>query len=139
MSTPQSLGRTAATGRKTTVLVVDDAIYSRVALRRILETEADFEVIAEAENGVEAVKKYKLYRPDVVLMDIVMPEQDGIEALRELVSFDPECRVIMCSAIGQEKMLTTAISLGAKDYILKPPVADKIICSIRMVVSAGQD
>lgn len=120
---------------KTTILLVDDAIYSRVALRRILESEADFEVVAEAENGIEAVRKYKLYRPDVVLMDIVMPEQDGIEALRELVSYDAGCRVIMCSAIGQEKMLTTAISLGAKDYILKPPVAEKIINSIKLVVS----
>jgi two-component system chemotaxis response regulator CheY len=123
---------------KITVLLVDDAIYSRVALRRILESEPDFEVVGEAENGVEAIRKYKLYKPDVVLMDIVMPEKDGIEALRDIVELDPTARIIMCSAIGQEKMLTTAISLGAKDYVLKPPVADRIINSIRMVVGPAK-
>ena len=96
----------------TTVMIVDDSLFMRKMLRDILEEE-EYEVVAEASDGVEAVDKYKE-------LDIVMPNKTGIEALQEIMAFDPAARIVMCSAIGQESLTTAAHQAGAKAFILKP-------------------
>lgn len=108
------------------ILVVDDAAFMRHMLKVILET-AGHEVVCEAVNGVEAVEKYKAYRPDVVTMDITMPEMEGIEALRRIRQADPNAKVIMCSAMGQQKLIVEAIQLGARDFIVKPFQSHRVL------------
>lgn len=107
------------------VLVVDDTAFMRIMMRTILE-ELGYEVIAEAKNGKEAVDEYTKRRPDIVTMDITMPEMDGVEALREIRRLDPKAKVIMCSAMGQRDMVLDAISCGARDFVVKPFQKDRI-------------
>lgn len=107
------------------VLVVDDTAFMRIMMRTILE-ELGYEVIAEAKNGKEAVDEYTKRRPDIVTMDITMPEMDGVEALREIRRLDPKAKVIMCSAMGQRDMVLDAISFGARDFVVKPFQKDRI-------------
>lgn len=104
------------------VLIVDDALFMRKMLSDILKKEG-IEVCAEAENGKEAIEKYKQLKPDLVTMDIVMPmidEIDGVGAVREIVKFDPQARIIMVSAMGQHSLVVEAIQAGAKDFVTKP-------------------
>lgn len=101
------------------ILVVDDAAFMRMNLKNILTNEGFGEVV-EAENGEMAVQKYKNEQPDLVTLDITMPEMDGIEALEKIKEDDPDATVIMCSAMGQQSMVIKAIELGAKDFIVKP-------------------
>ncbi|WP_077617921.1 response regulator [Bacillus sinesaloumensis] len=116
------------------ILVVDDAKFMRLTLTNIL-VKADHEVVSEAENGLEAVEKYKEYRPDLVTMDITMPEMNGIDAVKLIKEFDPKARIIMCSAMGQQKMVVDAISAGAKDYIVKPFDESRIVETINRVLN----
>ena len=102
-----------------TVLVCDDAMYMRSTLKKIL-TSGGLEVVGEAGNGIEAVENYKKLRPSLVTMDIVMPDMGGIEAVREIVKFDPEARIVMCSAMGQQALMVEAIEAGARDFVVKP-------------------
>lgn len=111
------------------VLVVDDAIFMRMKLKDILEKNG-FEVVAEAQNGLEAVEKYKAEKPDLVTMDITMPEMDGITALKEIKKIDPNAKVIMCSAMGQQSMVMEAIQSGASDFIVKPFDVDRVSQSL---------
>ncbi len=108
------------------VLVVDDAAFMRIKLRDILEKNG-YEVVGEAENGVEAVQKYKDLSPDVVTLDITMPEMDGVEALKQIKAFDPNASVLMCSAMGQQSMVMDAIRAGALDFIVKPFDTERVI------------
>ena len=101
------------------ILVVDDAAFMRMNLKNILTKEGFGEVV-EAENGEMAIQKYKNEQPDLVTLDITMPEMDGIEALEKIRESDPDANVIMCSAMGQQSMVIKAIELGAKDFIVKP-------------------
>jgi two-component system chemotaxis response regulator CheY len=101
------------------VLVCDDAIFMRTMVGDIL-TQAGFEIVGEAESGVEAVERYRELRPDLVTMDIVMPDMSGIDAVREIVKIDPEARVLMCSAMGQQGLVVEAIKAGAKEFVVKP-------------------
>lgn len=103
----------------TTVMIVDDSLFMRKMLRDIL-TEEGYQVIAEASDGEEAVARYKESNPDLVTLDIVMPNKTGIEALQEIMDLNPKARVVMCSAIGQESLTTAAQQAGAKAFILKP-------------------
>jgi two-component system, chemotaxis family, chemotaxis protein CheY len=112
------------------VMVVDDALFMRNMLRGIL-VEGGHEVIAEAANGEEAVEKYRICRPDVVTMDIVMPKKSGIEALEEIKSLDPQARVVMCSAMGQEALVSEARAAGALDFILKPFNPQRVLEVVR--------
>ena len=101
------------------VLFVDDSSFMRTILKGIILKEP-FELAGEAANGLEGVELYKKLKPDVVTMDIVMPEMDGIEAVRKILAFDPEARIIMVSAMGQQSMVIDAIQAGARDFIIKP-------------------
>jgi two-component system chemotaxis response regulator CheY len=107
------------------IIIVDDAAFMRLNLKQIMEG-LGHEVIAEAENGKEAIEKYKNKRPDIIFMDITMPEMDGIEAVEKIKEIDPEAKIIMCSAMGQKKIVIKAITAGAKDFIVKPFKKDKI-------------
>jgi two-component system chemotaxis response regulator CheY len=111
------------------IMIVDDAIFMRMKLKDILEKNG-YEVVAEAQNGADAIEKYKAERPDIVTMDITMPEMDGIEALRGIKKIDGSARVIMCSAMGQQAMVMEAIQAGALDFIVKPFETDRVIDSI---------
>lgn len=107
------------------VLVTDDAAFMRMQLKDII-TKAGHEVVGEAENGKIAVKLYQQMRPDLVTMDITMPEMDGVTAVKEIKKMDPNAKIIMCSAMGQQTMVLEAIQAGAKDFLVKPFSADRI-------------
>jgi two-component system chemotaxis response regulator CheY len=116
------------------VLIVDDAAFMRMAIRKVLEKNG-FEVVGEAENGDVGVEKYKQYKPDIVTMDITMPEKTGIEALKEIRNFDSEANVVMVSAMGQEAMVREAIMNGAKSFIVKPYKEDHIVQTLNNIVT----
>ena len=115
------------------VLIVDDAAFMRMMIKDILEKNG-YEVLGEASNGIKAVELYKKERPDVVTMDITMPDMDGIEAVKAIRLFDPSAKIIMCSAMGQQSMVMDAIRAGAKDFIVKPFQHDRVLEAIRKVV-----
>ncbi len=112
------------------ILIVDDAAFMRMMIKDILEKHG-YEVVGEAADGAEAVEKYKELKPDLVTMDITMPEMDGIQALKEIRKIDSDAKVIMCSAMGQQAMVIDAIQAGAKDFIVKPFQADRVIEAIK--------
>jgi two-component system chemotaxis response regulator CheY len=101
------------------ILVVDDAQFMRMMLKNILASNG-YEIAGEAENGVQGLIKFKELKPDLVIMDMIMPEMGGIDAVREIMKFDPAARVIMCSAMGQQALVVEAIQQGARDFIVKP-------------------
>ncbi|MEI5906725.1 response regulator [Bacillus spongiae] len=103
----------------TTVLIVDDAKFMRMTLQNML-IEDGFDIVGEAENGKQAIDLYRELKPDIVTMDITMPEMSGLDALKVILSEFSDAKVIMCSAMGQQKMVVEAIEVGAKDYIIKP-------------------
>ncbi len=111
------------------VLIVDDAAFMRMMIKDIL-VKNGYNVIGEAENGQVAVDKYKELKPDLVTLDITMPEKDGIQALKEIKEIDANATVIMCSAMGQQAMVIDAIQAGAKDFIVKPFQADRVMEAI---------
>ncbi|MGB3367877.1 MAG: response regulator [Acidaminobacteraceae bacterium] len=115
------------------ILVVDDAAFMRMMIRDVL-TKNGYEVLGEAENGAKAVEKYKEVKPDLVIMDITMPEVDGIQAVKEIKAFDPNAKVVMCSAMGQQAMVIEAIQAGARDFIVKPFQADRVIEAVKKVL-----
>lgn len=108
------------------VLIVDDAAFMRMLIKTILEKNG-FQVVGEAENGAVAVSKYKELQPDIVTMDITMPEMDGIMALKEIRAIDPNAKVVMISAMGQETYVREAVKLGAKGFVVKPFKEDYIV------------
>lgn len=113
----------------TKVLIVDDAAFMRMMIKDIL-VKNGFDVVGEAESGAQAVEKYKETSPDLVTMDITMPEMDGITALKEIKQIDASAKIIMCSAMGQQSMVIDAIQAGAKDFIVKPFQADRVLEAI---------
>ena len=115
------------------IMICDDAAFMRMMIKDIL-TKNGYNVAAEAENGAIAVEKYKEVQPDLVLMDITMPEMDGIQALKAIKGIDPQATVIMCSAMGQQAMVIEAIQSGARDFIVKPFQADRVIEAVKKVV-----
>jgi two-component system, chemotaxis family, chemotaxis protein CheY len=115
------------------VLIVDDAAFMRMMLKDIL-TKNGLQVVGEAVNGSDAVEKYKELQPDVVTMDITMPEKDGITAVKEIRSIYPQAKIIMCSAMGQQPMVLEAIQAGAKDFVVKPFQPDRVMESIKKVL-----
>ena len=114
------------------VLIVDDAMFMRMMLKDILSKNG-YEIVGEAANGKEAIDKYIELRPDLVLLDITMPEMDGITALKEIKTIDPQAAVVVCSAMGQQNMVIEAIQNGALDFIVKPFQQNRVLESLRRV------
>ncbi|MCL1905500.1 MAG: response regulator [Clostridiales bacterium] len=112
------------------VMIVDDAAFMRIQIKNMLSKNG-YEVAGEAENGKQAVERYKDYSPDVVTMDITMPEMSGLDALREIIKMDPNAKVVMVSAMGQEAMVRDAILSGAKGFIVKPFKEEGILAAIK--------
>ncbi len=117
------------------VLLVDDAPIIRLMLKDILEFHK-FDVVGEANSGAEAIEQYKILKPDLVTMDIIMPGMDGIEAVKEILAFDPNARIIMVTAIDQREYLMKAIRLGASDYIVKPFEDDRVLSAIEKALGS---
>ena len=115
------------------ILVVDDAAFMRMMLKDIL-TKGGYEVCGEAADGVEALAKFNELKPDLVTLDITMPNRDGIAALKDIKAADPSALCVMCSAMGQQSMVIEAIQSGAKDFIVKPFQADRVLESIKKVL-----
>ena len=115
------------------VLICDDAAFMRMMIRDIL-VKNGYTVIGEAENGARAVEQYQELHPDLVLMDITMPEMDGIEALKRIKELDSKAMVIMCSAMGQQSMVIESIQSGAKDFIVKPFQADRVVEAVKKIL-----
>ena len=115
------------------ILIVDDAAFMRMMIKDIL-TKNGYEVVGEAANGIQAVELYKAHNPDLVTMDITMPEMDGIEAVKQIKAINPAAMVIMCSAMGQQSMVMDAIKAGASDFIVKPFQADRVLEAVKKIV-----
>ena len=115
------------------VLICDAAAFMRVMIKDIL-TKNGYEVAGEAENGLKAVEKYNETKPDLVMMDITMPEMDGIQALKKIKEEDGAANVIMCSAMGQQAMVVESIQSGAKDFIVKPFQADRVLEAVKKAI-----
>jgi two-component system chemotaxis response regulator CheY len=113
-----------------TVLIVDDAMFMRYTLKQMLE-KSNFKVIGEADNGMNALIQYKELKPDIVTMDITMPEIDGIEAVRLIKKVDPDAKIIMMSAMGQESMVRDAIVAGAQGFLVKPFNEEDVLKALR--------
>ncbi len=116
------------------VLVVDDAAFMRKMVTDAL-TKGGHEVVGEAGNGVEAVSRFQELKPDLVTLDITMPEKDGLAALQDIISLDPGARVIMCSALGQESKVLESIKIGAKDFVVKPFQPDRVIGAVEQALA----
>ncbi len=116
------------------VLIVDDAVVMRMMIKGILSKNG-YEIVGEAQNGVEAVEKYRSLIPDLVTMDMVMPEMDGITAVKQIVAGDPNARIIMCTSMGQQALVVEAIQAGAKSFITKPFQPPKILETIQKVLA----
>ncbi|OWR32472.1 two-component system response regulator [Saccharibacillus sp. O23] len=119
----------------TRVMIVDDAAFMRMVLKEIL-VKLGYEVVGEAGNGAEAVLEYERLKPDIVTMDITMPEMDGITAVRKIKEIDPNVRIVMCSAMGQQGMIVEAIQAGARDFIVKPFQPDRVEQALRKLLGA---
>ena len=120
----------------TSVLVVDDAKFMRLMLKKIL-VESGLEVVGEAADGNEAIEQYRELRPDIVTMDVVMPNASGIDALREIRKLDPEAKVVMISAIDQRDRLLEALKLGAADFVVKPFEKERVMEAIHRVLAGA--
>jgi two-component system chemotaxis response regulator CheY len=116
------------------IMIVDDAAFMRMMIKDIL-TKNGYEIVAEAADGAQAVELYKEHQPDLVTMDITMPEMDGIAALKAIKQINANAKVIMCSAMGQQAMVIDAIQAGAKDFIVKPFQADRVLEAIGKTLS----
>jgi two-component system chemotaxis response regulator CheY len=115
------------------ILIVDDAAFMRMMIKDILSKNG-YSVIAEAENGIKAIEKYKEVNPDLVIMDITMPEMDGIQAVKQIKAINDSAKIIMCSAMGQQAMVIESIQAGARDFIVKPFQAERVIEAVKKVV-----
>ncbi|AEF17352.1 MULTISPECIES: response regulator [Thermoanaerobacterium] len=115
------------------IMIVDDAAFMRMMIKDII-TKNNLGTVIEAEDGSVAVEKYNQEKPDLVLMDITMPEMDGIQAVKQIVKKDPNAKVVMCSAMGQQAMVIEAIQAGAKDFIVKPFQPDRVIEAVKKML-----
>ncbi len=115
------------------ILICDDAAFMRMMIKDIL-IKNGYNVAGEAENGLRAIEKYNELKPDLVMMDITMPEMDGIDALKKIKAADNSANIIMCSAMGQQAMVIEAIQSGAKDFIVKPFNPDRVIEAVKKVI-----
>jgi two-component system chemotaxis response regulator CheY len=119
-----------------TILICDDAKFMRMMIAQTV-TAAGYEVVAEAETGAEAVALYRQHRPTVVTMDMVMPELSGIDAVRQIVEADPQACIIMCSAMGQDALVSEAMKAGARGYVVKPFRAENLLTEVEEALARG--
>lgn len=122
---------------KARVLIADDASFMRQMIREIIEPEG-YEVVGEATNGVEATELYTELHPDIVTMDIVMPKQSGIDAVKGILAQAPGAKVVMCSALGQESLVMEALQAGAKDFIVKPFKPDNVLTTLAKTLDKAE-
>lgn len=115
------------------ILIVDDAAFMRMMIKDILSKNG-YEIVGEAENGARAIEKFKELTPDLVIMDITMPEVDGIQAVKEIKKSNGEAKIIMCSAMGQQAMVIESIQAGARDFIVKPFQAERVLEAVKKVI-----
>ena len=118
---------------KHNVLVCDDAVFMRTMVGDILQ-QAGYDVVGEAATGTQAVEKYKELKPDLVTMDIIMPDMGGIDAVREICKLDPSAKILMCSAMGQQALVVEAIQAGAKDFVVKPFQPGRVLEAVQRVL-----
>jgi two-component system chemotaxis response regulator CheY len=116
------------------VLIVDDLTFIKMVLRDLVE-KAGFRVVGEASDGIQALDQFQEKRPDVVLLDITMPNMDGLTTLKKMLEMDPQANIIMCSALGQQQLILQAIQLGAKDFIVKPFRPERVISAIKKTLN----
>lgn len=116
------------------VLICDDAIFMRTMIGDILG-QAGFEIVGEAETGLQAIDRFRELKPDLVTMDIVMPDMGGIDAVREIMKEFPEARILMCSAMGQQALVIEAIQAGARDFVVKPFQPSRVLEAVQRVLS----
>ncbi|GAE88764.1 response regulator [Acetivibrio straminisolvens] len=114
-------------------VVVDDAVFMRTLLKKIIEEVDTYKVVAEGANGFEAIQKAQAFKPDIMTLDITMPDMDGLTAVKEIVKCSPDTKIIMVSAMGQQSMVIEAIKLGAKDFVVKPFEKSRVLQAIRNV------
>ncbi len=117
------------------ILIVDDSVTVRRILRRFFHEKTDHTVVAEASNGSEAISKYRKYLPDLVTMDLIMPEINGLESARKIIAKYPDAKIIVISSINKKEMVVTALKSGAKGYVLKPIDEDKLLKEVERVLS----
>ncbi|MDR1066937.1 MAG: response regulator [Clostridiales bacterium] len=115
------------------ILLVDDAAFMRMMLKNIL-TQNGYNIVGEAENGAIGVEKYKELKPDLVILDITMPEMDGIQAAKNIKAVDSAAKIIMCSAMGQQEMVIESIQAGARDFIVKPFQPDRVVEAVNKAI-----
>lgn len=120
---------------KLSFVVVDDAVFMRTLLKKMIEEVEEYTVVGEGSNGYEAIEQAKLFQPDVMTLDITMPELDGINAVGEVLKVSPNTKIIMVSAMGQQSMVIEAIKLGAKDFVVKPFEKSRVVQAIKNVLS----
>ena len=116
------------------ILITDDTAFMRMTLKNILSKNG-FDIVGEAADGLEAVEKYRMEKPDLVTMDITMPNMDGIAAIKQIMSFDAGAKIIVCSAMGQKALVIEALSAGAKDFIVKPFQPERIVDAVQKVLN----
>lgn len=116
-------------------VVVDDAIFMRTLLKKMIEEEENYQVVGEGANGFEAVDQAKINQPDIMTLDITMPDMDGIKAVKEVLKVSPQTKIIMVSAMGQQSMVIEAIKLGARDFVVKPFEKSRVMQAIKNVIS----
>ncbi|MEN8907736.1 MAG: response regulator [Clostridiales bacterium] len=117
-----------------TFVVVDDAVFMRTLIKRMIEEIGNYKVVAEGANGLEAIDKANTHRPDVMTLDITMPDMDGITAVKEILQVSPNTKIIMVSAMGQQSMVIEAIKQGAKDFVVKPFEKTRVLQAIKNVL-----
>ncbi len=115
------------------ILLADDLSFMRMVQKEIL-SERGYNIVGEASDGIEAVEKYKELRPDVVILDITMPNMNGLEAMKKILEFDPDAKIIICSALGQQKLIVEAIKAGVKDFIVKPFKPERMFSAIEKAI-----
>ncbi|RCK79109.1 MAG: Chemotaxis regulator - transmits chemoreceptor signals to flagelllar motor components CheY [Candidatus Ozemobacter sibiricus] len=119
------------------IMIVDDAAVMRIMLKQLFEKNG-FEVVAEVSNGADAVERYEILRPDLVTMDITMPDMDGITAVKEIIRIDPGARIIMCSAMGQVDKVKAAVLAGAKSFLVKPLKPERVLQTVNQVLGLAE-
>jgi len=118
-----------------TFVVVDDAVFMRTLIKKMIEEVDTFKVVGEGANGFEAIEQARKHKPDIMTLDITMPDMDGVKAIEEILKVSPETRIIMVSAMGQQSMVIEAIKLGAKDFVVKPFEKSRVMQAIKNVTS----